>query len=392
LGLPQQEIETLVSDLEGRVDRLRVLYEQYFLGFEKLEPAVPRKECERRLDILRKENIRNTGLRFRFQRVLQRYNTYQTYWIRICRQIEEGTFKRHVQKAKQRFGDDARREDIPSVEVNLDDLEAEMAALGADGLLDDDDDEDTIRPPPPPAQAPESRRDLLDLDDPAASSAEFHRVTFDRNAVALAPPAVPGVPTAHRGTSAVLPQGAKPKVIVRKAGAPTPGAQPAAPPATGAASSAQQRVAAPAAPSGAQRAAAPVAPPSGAQRAAAPVAPPSGAQRAAQPAAPSGSQRVVAAASSGAQRAAQPAPSAPRMAAAPAKAGDLSDERIKQLYSKYIEAKRANKESTASVTYDSLARSLRESSQKLKEKHAGKQVDFEVTVKDGKTILRPVVK
>ena len=40
----------------------------------------------------------------------------------------------------------------------------------------------------------------------------------------------------------------------------------------------------------------------------------------------------------------------------------------------------------------SLAQTLRDSTAKLRQKHAGKNVDFEVIVKDGKTILRPVVK
>ncbi len=43
------------------------------------------------------------------------------------------------------------------------------------------------------------------------------------------------------------------------------------------------------------------------------------------------------------------------------------------------------------ITYESLSRSLRESSEKLREKH-GKNVDFEVIVKDGKTILKPILK
>ena len=40
---------------------------------------------------------------------------------------------------------------------------------------------------------------------------------------------------------------------------------------------------------------------------------------------------------------------------------------------------------------DSLAKSLRDSSEKLRQKHVGKAVDFEVQVKDGKTILKPIV-
>ncbi len=65
---------------------------------------------------------------------------------------------------------------------------------------------------------------------------------------------------------------------------------------------------------------------------------------------------------------------------------------MRQLYTDLVETKRRQKESTATVTYEAMVKTLNESSAKLKEKHAGRSVDFEVTVKDGKTILRPVVK
>ncbi len=70
----------------------------------------------------------------------------------------------------------------------------------------------------------------------------------------------------------------------------------------------------------------------------------------------------------------------------------LTDERVRQIYTQYVETKRRTGESTAAITFDSLARSLRDSSEKLREKHVGRSVDFEVTVKDGKAILRPIVK
>src|SRR5579859_2401929 len=103
------DIEKLVGELEVAVDRLRSLYEQYFMGFEKLEPTVPRKDVDRRIYVLRKEQIRNTALRLRFHMLLQRYNTYQTHWQRICREIENGTYKRHVLRAQQRFAEERRR-------------------------------------------------------------------------------------------------------------------------------------------------------------------------------------------------------------------------------------------------------------------------------------------
>ena len=68
--MEQAEIEMLVGELETRMDRLRALYDQYFMGIERLEPLVPRKDVERRMAVLRKEQIRNTGLRFKFQTLI----------------------------------------------------------------------------------------------------------------------------------------------------------------------------------------------------------------------------------------------------------------------------------------------------------------------------------
>jgi hypothetical protein len=102
-----REVEQLLADVETRLDRLRALYDQYFIGIERIEPHIPRKEVERRIHLLRKEHIRNTRLRFRFNMLLQRYNMFQTHWSRVCRQIEEGTYRRHVLRAKRRLEESA---------------------------------------------------------------------------------------------------------------------------------------------------------------------------------------------------------------------------------------------------------------------------------------------
>ncbi len=101
-------------------------------------------------------------------------------------------------------------------------------------------------------------------------------------------------------------------------------------------------------------------------------------------------------------QAAQPAPAAakPAAAATPAAAPagsagggeDLNEQRIRQIYSKYVETKRSTNESTAGVTYDKLAESLRAQARKLKSVHPAKTVDYEVVVKDGKTQLKPVLR
>jgi hypothetical protein len=51
---------------------------------------------------LRRAQPRNTALRFRFNTLYQRYTTLQSYWSRVSRQIEEGTYRRDVMRARKR--------------------------------------------------------------------------------------------------------------------------------------------------------------------------------------------------------------------------------------------------------------------------------------------------
>src|SRR3954467_11630326 len=71
------------------------------MGLERIEPQIARKDVDRRIYVLRREKIRNTAKRFKLQTIIQRYNTFQQYWQRICREIENGTYKRHLIKAQK---------------------------------------------------------------------------------------------------------------------------------------------------------------------------------------------------------------------------------------------------------------------------------------------------
>jgi hypothetical protein len=106
------DLEEMIEYLEGRVDRLKVLYEQYFMGIEKMEPQTARKECERKILELTQMNMRNTALRYRFNALNQKWGVYRTYWNRTLREIERGTYLRSI----SRVGREAvrRGEDIPA--------------------------------------------------------------------------------------------------------------------------------------------------------------------------------------------------------------------------------------------------------------------------------------
>lgn len=84
---------------------------------------------------------------------------------------------------------------------------------------------------------------------------------------------------------------------------------------------------------------------------------------------------------------ARPAP-APAPAARPAGTGD--DPAIQSLYQRYLDARRQTGESTE-VRYESVARQVRESLPKLAAQYQGADVKFDVSIKDGRAVLRPVV-
>lgn len=227
-----KEQEVAIGELEERVDRLRVLYEQYFLGFEKLEPMVPRKDVDRRFAVLRKEQIRNTALRFKLNVVTQKYNTYSMYWVRICRQIEEGTYKRDVRRAKQRFGDapsaDASVEiDISDFDLDGDDLDAVLAEADAAAAAYERAPVDTVPPAVTRSIQPapvviQNARGMVER-APAASAAPSANTRAARPYTPAAPLA--GGQPARVASPAALPQGAKPKVVVRRAGEASPPSQ-----------------------------------------------------------------------------------------------------------------------------------------------------------------------
>lgn len=93
------DIDEVLSELEHRVERVKILYEQYFMGIEKIEPQTARKEITRKMLELSQLNMRNTAQRYRFQALHQKFGVYTTYWNRTLREIENGTYFRSLARA-----------------------------------------------------------------------------------------------------------------------------------------------------------------------------------------------------------------------------------------------------------------------------------------------------
>lgn len=128
------EIDAMLNEFEQRLDTLRVRYEQYFIGVDRLPPDQMRKDVVRLMFQIEHTFVRNTAQKFRVRSLVQRFSSYKNYWDRVLRQIEEGTYERSLLKAKRRN----ERHSGPSlgsqqqaVELDLDEFDdaPDLAAL-----------------------------------------------------------------------------------------------------------------------------------------------------------------------------------------------------------------------------------------------------------------------
>ena len=352
--MDQRQYEAMLADAELRLRRLRTLYDHWFHGIERTEPQQQRGEVDRLIQELRRQPQRNTALRFRFNQLVQRYTTFNTYWQRIARQIEEGTYKRDVLRARQRVAatkQNPRDSQAPAegpaghdLDMDVDvDVDAALAALKTD-------------PPPAgttaPGAAAAAPSDSVDPARPASQPPTGERRSPPPRAItpfALPAQQTPVIkpplqPAARPGVPPAVPAG-----VLRKPGTP---AQPSG---------------ASAVPAGASRAPAPP-PPAGALRA---PGPPAGVLRAPAPPPASGNHAAAAHAGGG---------------------NGMSEDQIQRIYQRYVEARRQNSERTDNVRLETVAKTVRDQLPKLAEKHAGKSIDFEVVLKDGRVALKPVAK
>jgi hypothetical protein len=103
-------IQEDIAFLEGSISELIVKYEQYFLGIEKREPVKLCEDVERFIRRYNTSLIVNTMMKFRFNTLVGKFNSYKQYWGRITRLIEEGKYSRDRFKMARHLAEDAPRQ------------------------------------------------------------------------------------------------------------------------------------------------------------------------------------------------------------------------------------------------------------------------------------------
>ncbi|GMT97803.1 hypothetical protein KH5H1_19220 [Corallococcus caeni] len=340
------------EELEAAIAELRHSYEQYFMGMERQAPIRAHEDLKKRMLKIKGAFIRSTSVKFRVQSLHNKFLTYERLWVRTLQEIEAGTYRRDLAKARRRAG--VKQPGVVGErQKGVVDLTEEVSDMDFEEV-----EELTGRRP---INEPKLAAEYLA--EQGAGGTPF------RGPPAVAPAAAPPA-GAPRGTPAGLVPPAKSIPAVAPVSglpsiAPVGGTPQKGTPAVG--TSKLPSVTPAVAPGGTPAAGRPAVPPGMAARAPAPVA----AQQPARPAAP--------------------AAAAPRPATA-GPGGGMSDDKLRAVYDAYVTAKRRCQEDTSKLSYESVAATLRKQVPELLKQHNAKAVEFKVVIKDGKASLKAVPK
>ncbi|XXF78552.1 hypothetical protein P2318_01985 [Myxococcaceae bacterium GXIMD 01537] len=361
--VPQSASEAALQEcaaIEEELAALKVAFEHYFVGQERQPPMRAYEDLKKRLQKLKASNPRNTAVKFRVQSVNSKFLTYDRLWTRTLQEIENGTYKRDVLKARRRS-------------KNSNEARPKQAAQDLTEELSDDDLEDLqpVRPvneprvpsrpepaSPPPAPAiaavvPPMAPAVAAVVPPVAPAGPG-TVPF-RGMPTITPPLAPasaparGMPTVSPAVPPMPPTGGTPPRGLPTISPPLPPVTPPPPPGA---------VARPPAPPLAPAARATPPPPPRPPAAATPPPPPGAAQR-------------------------------PQSGSASAA---LSDDKLRAVYDAYVTAKRRCQEDTSKMSYESVASTLRKQVPELLKQANATAVEFKVVIKDGKAVLKAVPK
>jgi hypothetical protein len=148
----------MLDELEEAIEQLKVAFERYFNGVDRIPPTRDHDEVKRRVRTALTIRGGPTAVRFRLQNLKARLVTYEHYWTRILLQIEKGTFRRILAESERRQQAADRR----PVQVTAPESESESESDSESG---EDDPPPRAsqsgrhripiaRPPPPPTQRP----------------------------------------------------------------------------------------------------------------------------------------------------------------------------------------------------------------------------------------------
>ncbi len=85
-----EDLTERVKVLKEKIEELRLKYENYFAGFEKLPPFKLHEEISKEINSLMGRTLMSYGVQFLLNQIAQRFRTYETLWEKQMKRREEG--------------------------------------------------------------------------------------------------------------------------------------------------------------------------------------------------------------------------------------------------------------------------------------------------------------
>lgn len=86
-----------IDIFDSKLTQLKIDYEKYFMRIHKTEPLKLKGDVDRIVYQYHGRLISNTALKFRFNSLVSKYNSFKMYWTRVLRAIEEGKYERRAE-------------------------------------------------------------------------------------------------------------------------------------------------------------------------------------------------------------------------------------------------------------------------------------------------------
>jgi hypothetical protein len=129
-----QSLSEEISELSNELEGLRAAYEQYFLGIERRPPTQRHDKLKKRVVAIQTSTVKQTAVKFKAQSLNMKLLTYERLWSRTLQEIETGTYRRDVFKAKLHRKE--QDEKPPAKEAEAKEAQAKPPPPPADSLTD----------------------------------------------------------------------------------------------------------------------------------------------------------------------------------------------------------------------------------------------------------------
>jgi hypothetical protein len=91
-----------LMEFEAMISELKIQYEQFFLGVQPIQPEKLHKDVQQRLRKLFTLPFKSSAMTYQLKTLENRYSTYNSYWQRVLREKEEGTYSKDIFKLELR--------------------------------------------------------------------------------------------------------------------------------------------------------------------------------------------------------------------------------------------------------------------------------------------------